>query len=238
MKKINLVLLHGWLFDSFIWDDLKTELEKNYHVKSPNFLVHENHKEKITPSELSIDDYLENQPWENILIGYSFGGMMCVRFALENKAISKLILINSSFPSSYSEINNQEIDSLILDLEANKNQAIKRFIYKCCKNSFSQKKDFKSLMDLQTKYSNIHEETLIQSLISIKKLRELLDSENSIGIDTLIIQGEHDSFFPPRTFEVNNSNNIKHKVVKGMAHYPFLSFHNEIKKEIIKFVED
>ena len=238
MKKINLVFLHGWLFDSSIWDDLKTDLEKNFYVKSPNFSGHINHKEKITLSELNIEGYLENEPWKNILIGYSFGGMMCIRFALENKAISKLILINSSFPSSYSEINNQEIDSLILDLEANKNEAIKRFIYKCCKDSVSQKKDFKNLMDLQTKYSNIHIETLIKGLIDIKKLRELLDNENSIGIDTLIIQGEHDSFFPPRTFDENNSNNIQHKVVKGMSHYPFLSFHNEIKKEIIKFVED
>ena len=75
-------------------------------------------------------------------------------------------------------------------------------------------------------------------MIDIIKLRELLDKENSIGIDTLIIQGEHDSFFPPTTFDENNSNNIQHKVVKGMSHYPFLSFHNEIKKEIIKFVED
>ena len=238
MKKINLVLLHGWLFGSSIWDDLKTDLEKSFNIKSPNFSGHKNHIEKIVSSELNIEDYLENEPWKNILIGYSFGGMMCVRFALKNKAISKLILINSSFPSSYTEINNQEIDSLILDLEANKNDAIRRFIYKCCKDSLSQKKDFKILMDLQTKYSNIQKETLIQGLIDIKKLRELLDNENSIGIDTLVIQGEHDSFFPPRSFEVNNSNNIQYKVVKGMSHYPFLSFHNEIKKEIIKFVED
>jgi len=147
MKKINLVLLHGWLFDSSIWDDLKTDLEKNFNVISPNFSGYKNHKDKITSSRLNIEDYLENEPWKNILIGYSFGGMLCVRFALENKAISKLILINSSFPSNYTEINNQEIDSLILDLEANKNEAIKRFIYKCCKDSVSQKKDFKNLMD-------------------------------------------------------------------------------------------
>ena len=238
MKKVNLVLLHGWLFDSSIWDDLKTDLEKNFHVKSPDFSGYKPYTEKITSGELNIEDYLENEPWENILIGYSFGGMMCVRFALENMAISKLILINSCFPSSYAEINNQEIDNLILDLDADKNEAIKRFIYKCCKDSVTQKKDYKSLLDLQTKYSNIDKEALIQGLVDIRKLRELLDNEHSIGIDTLIIQGEHDSFFPPRTLVVNGSSNIHIKVVKGMAHYPFLSFHNEIKKEIIKFVED
>ena len=238
MKKVNLVLLHGWLFDSSIWDDLKTDLEKNFHVKSPDFSGYKHYKEKITSGELNIEDYLENEPWENILIGYSFGGMMCARFTLENKAISKLILINSCFPSNYTEINNQEIDNLILDLDADKNETIKRFIYKCCRDSITEKKDFKNLVDLQTKYSNIDKETLIKGLMDIKKLREILVNEHCIGIDTLIIQGEHDSFFPPRTFEVNSSNNIQYKVVKGMAHYPFLSFHNEIKKEIIKFVED
>ena len=238
MKKINLVLLHGWLFDCSIWNDLKTDLEKNYHVKSPNFSGYKYHREEMISGGIKIEDYLESKPWINILIGYSFGGMLCVRFALENESISKLILINSCFPSSYTEINNQEIDSLISDLDTNKTEAIKRFIYKCCKDSVTQKKDFKNLMYSQNKYSNIHNEILIQGLRDIKKSRELLYREDSIGIDTLIIQGEHDSFFPPKTGKENKSNNIKYRVVKGMAHYPFLSFHNEIKKEIIKFVED
>ncbi len=238
MKKINLVLIHGWLFGCSIWDDLKTDLEKNFRVKSPDFSGRKNDKEKTTSSELNIGDYLENKPWKNILIGYSFGGMMCVRFALGNKAISKLILINSCFPSSYKEISNQEIDSLIFDLETNKNDAIKRFVYKCCKDSITQKKDFKHLISLQTKYANIHNKTLTQGLRDIKKVRELLNNQHSIGIDTLVIQGEHDSFFPPSISELSKSSNIQHRVVEGMSHYPFLSFHNEIKQEIIRFIED
>ena len=237
MKKNNLVLLHGWLFDSFIWSNLKTDLEKNFHVRSPNLLSQANYKNIMRSSEFNIKDYLKGEPWENILIGYSFGGMKCVRFALENKEVSKLILINSCFPSSYNEISDKEIDNLILDLNNNKGDAIKRFIYKCCKGSVTEKRDFKNLLDFKTKYSNIDKEILIKSLREVKKLRVLLNKKNSIGIDTLVIQGEHDSFFPPNSNEEQKSCNIKYRMVKGMSHYPFLSFNNEIKREIIKFVE-
>ena len=238
MKKNNLVLLHGWLFDSSIWSDLKTDLEKNFHVESPNISNYSHHKEKMTSGELNIEDYLKSEPWKNILIGYSFGGMMCVRFALENKGISKLILINSCFPSSYNRISDKEIDSLILDLNTNKDDAIKRFIYKCCKDSLTEKQDFKKLLDLKIKYSNIDNEILIQGLRDIKELRVLLNKKNSIETDTLVIQGEYDSFFPPNNDEENKSSNIQYRIVKGMSHYPFLSFHREIEKEIINFVED
>lgn len=237
MKKINLVLLHGWLFDSFIWRDLKTDLENSFCVKSPNLTKHMRNREKMISSELNIENYLKDESWKNILIGYSFGGMMCVRFALENTRISKLILINSCFPSSYNEINDKEINSLIANLTENKDDTIKKFIYKCCKDSVTHKRDFKRLLGLKRKYLNIDSEDLIQSLENIKELRASLNKKNSLKIDTLIIQGEHDSFFPPRSNKENKYSNIEHRIVKGMAHYPFLSFHNEIKTEIIRFIE-
>ena len=50
MKKINLVLLHGWLFDCSIWSKLKIDLEKNYHVTSPDLSGYIHHDKKMAHS--------------------------------------------------------------------------------------------------------------------------------------------------------------------------------------------
>ena len=72
MKKIKIILLHGWLFNSLIWTNFRKKLSPEYDIYSPdlpgygkNPSIHNNIK--------FLDKYISNINDDCVIVGWSYG---------------------------------------------------------------------------------------------------------------------------------------------------------------------
>ena len=97
----DLVLLHGWAMHSGIWDSVRGQLARNFrlhlidlpgHGKSPNLSIYGSDILK-NMSEMIMDDLPEN----SIICGWSLGGQVAMRLALDiPERVNKLILVSTT----------------------------------------------------------------------------------------------------------------------------------------------
>ena len=75
MKKVKIILLHGWLFNSLIWTNFRKKLSPEYDIYSPdlpgygkNPSIHNNIK--------FLDEYISNINDDCVIVGWSYGGLL------------------------------------------------------------------------------------------------------------------------------------------------------------------
>ncbi len=236
MNKLNLVLVHGWLFNSQIWRNILQNFDNRYDVVTPNLPGYD--VNRFRPDKVfNISEYLVNSVSRNVLIGWSFGGMLALKHAINFKNVSKLVLLNFNFPSKDDKLNDNAIDHLSEELKISRDKAIKKFIFECCKGSKKYLEDYKTLTRKNFISQFPTTEVLLSNLKEMKSLRNIISEPNDLKIDTLIINGKQDSLSSDTNLK-NFSNNIKYELINEMAHIPFLS-HKEIVTEKIKsFLEE
>ena len=119
-----------------------------------------------------------------------------------------------------------------MQLQIDRNKAIKNFIFECCKNSPTPISDMKKINKqmLKTKYPS--NEVLISNLEEMKVISSDINFKNINYKRIFFIYGQQDQF--------SKSSNLKltenMKVVERMGHLPFYSSCDEVLESIKSFL--
>lgn len=237
--KINLILIHGWAFDSNVWIYIIQNLYKYfkiYLIDLPGYGINSN----ITVN--NIEDIIRilkyNCPNNSIWIGWSLGGLIVNKIA--NKFPKKILgIINiASSPCFIKKIswpgNSKKIFyNIYKNMKNNYFKTIKNFLeiqmlYK--KNNFLKKK---LLNHSQPKNKSIK----IGLKIILEEDFRKFNYYTSIPI--LYILGEYDSIIPNKTYFILKENkNINCVNIQKAAHTLILFNYEEVCSHILIFIKN
>ena len=233
MKNLNVIFVHGWLFDSKIWWGLDNEFndfKSVYTIDLPGY--GENKASKINHIDFC-KDLLRKIQDQTIIIAWSYGASLILEayHSLINPNI-KIVLINTNlkiYDSNNKELNINNINKLIINLEKDRSKAIKRFMYECVKNSIKPMDEFKKIINKFEINNFPDNKTLIQNLNDMKLF---LSSEHiSLKNDNILcINTDKDQFVDKR------DNVYLEATIKDLGHIPFIHGNKQIFKLIVDFI--
>jgi len=224
-KGPNLVLLHGWAFNSDIFLELVNKYKKNYRVTVIDLPGHGRSNNLDGGIEAWCNEIIKLIPEKSILLGWSLGGLLSIFIANKIK-LRELILVaaspclinndNWSF-GIRSEIFDQFSDNLKID----STRALKRFVSLQSKNKSQIQELHKSIQQYPASQSALNNglEIIINS-----DLRPLfLD----ISTPKKCILGNLDTLVPAKIQHWYDDAGAKTYILKS-GHLPFLENNFEI----------
>tara|TARA_B100001564_G_scaffold342837_1_gene338835 strand:- start:382 stop:1083 length:702 start_codon:yes stop_codon:yes gene_type:complete len=233
MVNLDIIFIHGWLFDSRIWHGLDEEFKGFKSVKlvdlpgyGVNKLSKENHNDFCKNLLTSINN-------KTIVVAWSYGAQLAFHTYLKyfNPDI-KLVLINANldiYSSDNIEFNVKNIDQLISNLKIDKNNTIKNFMYECVKKSKHSKYEFKEMVNKFKMNDFPQTKNLIDNLNEMKLIPPLKKISFTLN-NVLSINTEKDQFIN------RTSNTIPEILIKDLGHIPFISGNKIIYKSIMDFI--
>ena len=233
MNNLNIIFIHGWLFDSRIWNGLDKEFDEFKSVKLidlPGYGTNKrskvNHKDFCRKVISSIED-------RTIIIAWSYGALLVLDAYHEIIALGvKIVLINANLDlhdPTNKELSMKNINELITKLRLDKNRAIKNFMYECVKNSNKPKTEFKEINAKFKTEDFPSTEVLINNLNEMK----LFPSNKHISFkpdNILCINTDKDQFFDKR------DNVYLEATIKDLGHIPFIHGNKQIFNLIMDFI--
>jgi len=218
----DLVLLHGWGFNSELFNDLIDQYKNEYRITKIDLPGHGRSDEVAGGITEWCDEIIKILPDNPILLGWSLGGLLAINIATKIK-ISKLILVASTPKFVKSEDwlygideNNfhQFSDALQLDLT----KGLKRFVS-------LQTQDKNQLKALNQSIEKFPASTkALNQGLEILLTTDLVDEFNQLKIPIKVILGNHDTLVPYRISNWYDKAKLKTQVL-NTGHLPFL--HND-----------
>ena len=233
MANLDIIFLHGWLFDSRIWYGLHKEFRGFKSVELidlPGYGINKslkvNHKDFCKNLFTSINN-------ETIVIAWSYGAQLALYTYMKYFNLDiKLVLINANLDvhsSNNTELNINNINQLISNLRLDKNNTIKNFMYECVKKSKHSKHEFREMINKFKMEDFPQTENLIDNLNEMKLIPPFKNISNSLN-NVLCINTEKDQF-------INRTSNIFQEIlIKDLGHIPFINGNKIIYKSIMDFI--
>lgn len=242
--KPPIVLIHGFGFNSQIWQNqIEDLLEKGHMVVTYDVRgfgqSSEPEQEYSDCQDLHLLlTHLEIAPLKPIIVGHSAGGEIAVEYALEHKDKTGGLLLISPALNGVEGDNREfdEIAKLWKDGEDDK-----------AREKMKNHKIFKDMADgprnlcmgMIDKYNGCHfKNNLSKGIKSSERIRELKSTETTKGIRTLVIIGEHDEKVQEAVRETYENEGIPTKVMNDVGHMSFLEKPTEISEIIHNFAEN
>ena len=230
-----LILLHGWGFNGDIWNDVATELAKNWRVYQVDLPGHG----KSPMSEYSLPILTEQLtnclPTDAVWMGWSLGGLLAMNMAIQQRARG-LILIASSPRFITANDWPHAMTAEILQQFANQLQTdtvgtLRRFLVlqvKGCDNARQQLRNINSFL------TNPPSKKALQFGLQLLQTTDLRSQLNQINCPSLLCLGKRDKIVPFEVGEDFQWNTLRKTVIKPASHIPFLS-HQEIFIDILQY---
>ncbi|HIM53978.1 MAG TPA: alpha/beta fold hydrolase [Gammaproteobacteria bacterium] len=215
----DLVLLHGWGFNSELFNDLIKQYKGQYRITAVDLPGHGRSNDIDGGLDKWCDEIIKTLPKNPILLGWSLGGLLAIKIATKI-AISKLILVASTpnfiqandWPYGIDENNFRQFSDA---LELNLSKGLKRFV----SLQTQDKSQLKALNQSIDKFP-ASAKALNQGL-EILLTTDLVDELNQLKIPIEVILGNHDTLVPYRISNWYDKAKIKTQVLNA-GHLPFL----------------
>jgi pimeloyl-[acyl-carrier protein] methyl ester esterase len=215
----DLVLLHGWGFNSELFNDLIEQYKSQYRITVVDLPGHGRSNDIDGGLDKWCDEIIKILPKNPILMGWSLGGLLAIKIATKI-AISKLILVASTpnfvqtndWPYGINENNFRQFSDA---LEFNLSKGLKRFV----SLQTQDKTQLKTLNQSIDKFP-ASAKALNQGL-EILLTTDLVDEFNQLKIPIKVILGNHDTLVPYRISNWYDKSKIKTQVL-NTGHLPFL----------------
>ncbi len=215
----DLVLLHGWGFNSELFNELIAKYKDQYRITKIDLPGHGRSNDVDGGIDEWCDEIIKILPNNPILLGWSLGGLLTINIATKIK-ISKLILSASS-PNFVQNSNWQygidadNFKQFSNALQLNLSKGLKRFVSLQSKN----KAQLKILNNFIDQYP-ASTQALNQGL-EILLSTNLIDELKNLKIPVSVILGDRDTLVPHQISHWYNEINIKTQVL-NTGHIPFL----------------
>ncbi|ARC54058.1 pimeloyl-ACP methyl ester esterase BioH [Candidatus Riesia pediculicola] len=241
--KQNIVLIHGFGFNSEVWKNTIHQEDRNFRFHLVDLPGHGcNHQVLIESVDQVIEKIWENSPKRAIWLGWSLGGLIASEIALRYKdQVRALITVSSSLYFIQEKkdhllwpgITEKSLKNFKNQLSENFEETIRRFLFIQNLGSNRLKKDLKSLKNSILSYPRPNLESLSFWINVLRKI-DLRKVMSKFKKPFLRIYGEFDQIVPKSViplinFLIPNSQSV---LIKGSSHAPFIS-HSEIFNKII-----
>jgi pimeloyl-[acyl-carrier protein] methyl ester esterase len=215
----NLVLLHGWGFNSELFSSLIDRYKNQYSVTVVDLPGHGQSDDVDGGIEEWCDEIIKVLPKNPIIMGWSLGGLIAIRIATKIK-ISKLVLVATTpkfVQTDYWKlgIDAKSFSQFYESLNLDQSKCLKRFASLQASDK-SQLNKLNSLIDNRP-----------ASAVSLEQgLKILLDTDLTQELTKLVVPieailGSNDKLIPNEICDWFSSNNIATSVL-NTGHLPFL----------------
>jgi len=220
----DLVLLHGWGFNSDLFNNLINLYQDQYRITKIDLPGHGRSADIDGGIDNWCHEIIKILPENPILLGWSLGGLLAIHIATQIK-ISRLILVASS--PNFVQNNNWEfgIDAdhfrqFSNTLEFNLSKGLKRFVSLQTKDKV-QIKSLNQSIDVLPASKNALNQGL-KILLNTDLTQQFL----ALNIDKKIILGDKDTLVPSTIAHWYQQQSID-TIVLNTGHMPFL--HSDFK---------
>ena len=215
----DLILLHGWGFNSDLFNELIDQYKNQYRITKIDLPGHGRSDDVTGGIDDWCDEIIKILPNNPIILGWSLGGLLAINIASKIQT-SQLILVASSPNFVKNErwkfgIDADNFQQFSDALQLNLSKGLKRFVSLQTQDK-AQSKALNQSIDkfpASTKALNQGLEILLTT--------DLLDEFKQLKIPIEVILGNHDTLIPYRISNWYDKAKIKTQVL-NTGHLPFL----------------
>ena len=215
----DLILLHGWGFNSELFNELIDQYKNQYRITKIDLPGHGRSDDVNGGIDDWCDEIIKILPNNPIILGWSLGGLLAINIASKIQT-SQLILVASSPNFVKNEqwkfgIDADNFQQFSDALQLNLSKGLKRFVSLQTQDK-AQSKALNQSIDkfpASTKALNQGLEILLTT--------DLLDEFKQLKIPIEVILGNHDTLIPYRISNWYDKAKIKTQVL-NTGHLPFL----------------
>jgi pimeloyl-[acyl-carrier protein] methyl ester esterase len=243
-KGPDLVLLHGWGMHGGIWQNVVENLADDFriHVVDLPGYGESAPVEPYTLEEVT-GRIAAHLPYGAIVCGWSLGGQVAIKLALEYAGLACALILVASTPRFVMGdhwrhgISEKILTEFSENLEQDYEGTLKRFLSLQARTG-DDARQVMTMLRSQLFARGRPESEILQGGLHILLNSDLRRDVRMLEQRTLLVHGNHDTLVPPGAAEWM-SEQLPHAdlhVVNGSAHAPFLSHQNEFVKAVKKFL--
>jgi pimeloyl-[acyl-carrier protein] methyl ester esterase len=215
----DLILLHGWGFNSELFNELIDQYKNQYRITKIDLPGHGRSDNVNGGINEWCDAIIKILPENPMLLGWSLGGLLAIKIATKI-TISQLILVASTpnfvktndWPYGIDENNFRQFSDA---LELNLSKGLKRFVS-------LQTQDKTQLKTLNQSIDKFPASTqALNQGLDILLATDLINEFKQLNIPTKVILGDHDTLVPRHISNWYDKAKIKTQVL-NTGHLPFL----------------
>lgn len=215
----DLVLLHGWGFNSDLFSDLVDKYKSQYRITKIDLPGHGRSSKVAGGLDEWCDEIIKILPSNPILLGWSLGGLLAINIATKIK-ISQLILLASSPNFVQNEhwkfgIDADNFRQFSNTLQLNPSKGLKRFVSLQTQDKAQIKNLNRSIDALPASTSALNQG--LEILLNTDLTQQFL----ALSIDKRVILGEKDTLVPNTIAHWYQQQTIDTTVLNS-GHIPFL----------------
>jgi pimeloyl-[acyl-carrier protein] methyl ester esterase len=215
----SLVLLHGWAFNSDIFQSLINKYKKNYRITVIDLPGHGRSRDIDGNIENWCDELIKLIPEQSILLGWSLGGLLSTYIASQIE-ISKLILVAASpclinNKNWHYGINIEVFNQFAINLKNDSTKSLKRFVSLQSKDKSQLQELYKSIQKYPASNNALNNglEIIINS--------DLRDIYKDIAVPKTTILGSLDTLVPVKIKEWYETVGSQTFIIHS-GHLPFI----------------
>jgi pimeloyl-[acyl-carrier protein] methyl ester esterase len=241
----NLVLLHGWGMHGAVWQPVIKRLSRHFTlhlVDLPGMGL----SRPTEPYHLHIlaDKIAEMLPANADIVGWSLGGLVAMRIALDKPDLVRRLVLMSTTPcfvnkSDWDAGISPEVFSRFADnVDADYHNTMTQFLTLQCMGA----KDARATVKLlRKKFSErpVPTSQTLRRALNILLETDLREEVDRLRKPTLLIHGDRDTLAPVQAahWMMKNLPMGYLRVMSGASHAPFLSHHEQFAEALIQFLE-
>ena len=221
----DLVLLHGWAFNSDIFQSLVEKFKHKYRITVIDLPGHGRSSDIDGDIESWCSEIIKLIPQESILLGWSLGGLLSTYIASQIK-VKELILVASS-PCLVTHknwsfgIENKAFEIFVSNLRNDSTQALKRFVS-------LQSKDKSQILELHQSIQKFPaSQSALDTGLQIILNSDLRETYKNISTPKKCILGSLDTLVPVKIQDWYDAAGSKTHVLRS-GHLPFLDSNFQI----------
>ncbi len=237
----DLVLIHGWGLHGGIWDEFVPLLETDFRVTCVDLPGHgRSNWQGEAQLDAMVDVLLDAVPGPAAWLGWSLGGLLASRAALQRPAqVSALVLLASSpcfvrKPGWQSAMLPSLLDTFAAELQADYSRTLIRFLSLQVRGAIDASRTLKTLRKKMLAHGE-PATVALQAGLDILRSADLREQVSGIHCPAMLIMGGRDTLVPvnagretARLFPA-----ARLEVIEGAGHAPFIS-HPEVVAGLVQ----
>ena len=240
----NLVLLHGWGMNSAVWEPLTQRLSKHFtlHLVDLPGMGLSRPTEPYHLHSLA-EKIAEMLPANADVVGWSLGGQVAMRIALDYPEIVRKLVLVGSTPSFVNKkdwsagITADVFNGFAENVNADYQNTMMQFLTLQCMGASDARSTVKLL---RKKFAErpVPTTQTMQKALNILLETDLRAEVSNIRNSTLLIHGDRDTLAPVQAAHWMSQNlpEAYLRVISGASHAPFLSHADQFVDALVDFL--
>ncbi len=201
----DLVLIHGWALHSGVWNSLIAPLAQHFRVTCVDLPGHGYSRETPMPASLAQVARLvrEAAPARAVWLGWSLGGLVCLRAALDFPAQLRALILVSSTPRFVTAADwphampPTQLQQFARELRRDYRPTLQRFLALQVRGDAAARETLRTLRAAVSAGGEPQPVSLAAGL-EILRNGDVRAELECIRLPTLVITGEYDRLAPPQ----------------------------------------